>query len=143
MFDDHKYSLNRIVAYAHRDPEQSGEVYGPGGPERTYGVVIEVHRVRGEQQRWEYSVANSFTGEERRLNIPTTRAGILRLVENAVTEAGQAGGKVIWIMESTTGWARVKELIGSRVQFVMANVLWFLRHGADIARRASTDHLRR
>jgi hypothetical protein len=26
-------------------------------------------------------------------------------------------------MESTTGWARVKDLIGSRVQFVLANVL--------------------
>ena len=26
-------------------------------------------------------------------------------------------------MESTTGWARVKELIGSRVRFIMANVL--------------------
>jgi transposase len=66
---------------------------------------------------------NCDTGEERRLNIPTTRSGILRLVEMATTEAAQVGGKVIWIMESTTGWARVKELIGSRVVFVMANVL--------------------
>jgi transposase len=47
----------------------------------------------------------------------------LRLVENVIAAAAQAGGKVIWIMESTTGWARVKELIGSRVEFVMANVL--------------------
>ena len=67
MLDDHKYSLNRNVAYAHRDPEQPGEVYGPGGPERTYGVVIEIHKVRGRQAHWEYTVANSFTGEERRL----------------------------------------------------------------------------
>jgi transposase len=29
----------------------------------------------------------------------------------------------VWIMESTTGWARVKDLIGDRVRFVLANVL--------------------
>jgi transposase len=45
------------------------------------------------------------------------------LVEEAVAEAALVGGRVIWIMESTTGWARVKDLIGSRVEFVMANVL--------------------
>ena len=66
---------------------------------------------------------NCASGEERRLNIPTTRSGVLRLIEQAIVEAATIGGKVIWIMESTTGWARVKELIGSRVQFVMANVL--------------------
>jgi transposase len=66
---------------------------------------------------------NCATGEERCLNIPTTRSGILRLVEKAIAEATLAGGKVIWIMESTTGWARVKELLGVRAQFVMANVL--------------------
>jgi transposase len=40
-----------------------------------------------------------------------------------VIEAAEVGGRVIWIMESTTGWARLKELIGSQVEFVMANVL--------------------
>ena len=54
---------------------------------------------------------NSASGEERCLNIPTTRAGIVRLAEKATAEASRFGGKVIWIMESTTGWARVKELI--------------------------------
>ena len=67
MLDDHKYSLNRVVAYAHRDPEHPGVVYGPGGPERTYGVVIEVHRVEGESPGWEYAIANSFTAERRRV----------------------------------------------------------------------------
>jgi transposase len=66
---------------------------------------------------------NCHTGEERCLRIPTARAGILHLVEKAVAEAAEAGGKVVWIMESTTGWARVKELIDSRVRFVVANVL--------------------
>jgi transposase len=45
------------------------------------------------------------------------------LVDKTVVEAASNGGKVIWIMESTTGWARIKELIGAQVQFVMANVL--------------------
>ena len=81
-------------------------------------LAVDYH-VENTEVRW----LNCCTGEERRLNIPTTRIGILRLVEKATGEAAQVGGRVIWIMESTTGWARVKELIGSRVQFVMANVL--------------------
>lgn len=35
----------------------------------------------------------------------------------------ERGGRIVWIMESTTGWARVKDLLGERVQFVLANVL--------------------
>ena len=81
-------------------------------------MAVDYH-AENTEVRW----LNCCTGEERRLNIPTTRSGFLRLVEKAVAEASQAGGKVIWIMESATGWARVKELIGSRVKFIMANVL--------------------
>jgi transposase len=81
-------------------------------------LAVDYH-AENTEVRW----LNCSTGEERCLNIPTTRSGILRLVEKAVAEAAQVGGKVIWIMESTTGWARVKDLIGSRVEFVMANVL--------------------
>ena len=81
-------------------------------------LAVDYH-AENTEVRW----LNCHTGEERCLNIPTTRGGILRLVEKAVAEAGSAGGKVIWIMESTTGWARVKELIGSRAHFVMANVV--------------------
>lgn len=81
-------------------------------------LAVDYH-AKNSEVRW----LNCHTGEERRLNIPTTRSGVLPLVEKAIAEAAQVGGKVIWIMESTTGWARVKELIGSRVQFVMANVL--------------------
>ena len=44
-------------------------------------------------------------------------------MEKAISEAAQVGGKVVWVMESTTGWARVKELIGQRVEFILANVL--------------------
>jgi len=80
-------------------------------------LAVDYHAENSEI-RW----FNCASGEERCLNIPTTRGGILALVEKAA-EAASVGGKVVWIMESTTGWARVKELIGARVEFVMANVL--------------------
>jgi transposase len=83
-------------------------------------IVLAVdYHAENTEVRW----FNGDTGEERLLNLPTTRGGILRLVEKAIAEAAEADGKVIWIMESTTGWARVKELIGSRVEFIVANVL--------------------
>ncbi len=66
---------------------------------------------------------NCITGEERRWNQPTTPEGILQVVEAARKDVGPYGGQVFWIMESTTGWARVKDLIGEKVQFVLANVL--------------------
>ena len=66
--DDHRFSLNRIVAYPHDAPEHPDPVYGPGGPERTYGKVVEVHRTEGDQPHWEYTVRNSFTGEVRLLS---------------------------------------------------------------------------
>jgi transposase len=81
-------------------------------------LAVDYHAENAEV-RW----LNCASGEERSLRIPTRRGGILRLVEKAISEAAQVGGKVVWIMESTTGWARVKELIGQRVQFVLANVL--------------------
>ena len=81
-------------------------------------LAVDYH-AENTEVRW----LNCSTGEERRLKIPTTQSGILRLVEQAVAEAAPVDGKVVWIMESTTGWARVKEWIGSRVQFIMANVL--------------------
>jgi transposase len=66
---------------------------------------------------------NLATGEERCFRRKNTAEEILRVVGEAQVEASLAGGKVIWIMESTTGWARVKELLGPRAEFVLANVL--------------------
>jgi transposase len=66
---------------------------------------------------------NCANGQEECRNIPTEKRSIERLVAAAATEATATGGKVIWIMESTTGWARVKELLGDKVEFVLANVL--------------------
>jgi transposase len=81
-------------------------------------ILVADYHAENMEFRW----FNEATGEERRGNFPTTRAGILRLVEEAAQEV-QPGGRVVWIMESTTGWARVKDLLGERVKFILANVL--------------------
>ena len=81
-------------------------------------LVVDYH-----VENLEVRVFNCVTGEERRSNVKTTRANILRLVGEAIVEAAKSGGGVRWIMESTTGWVRVKELIGGRVEFVVGNVL--------------------
>jgi transposase len=81
-------------------------------------LVVDYHA-----ENLEVRIFNGATGEERRENCKTTRANIQRLVEQARAEAAPAGGMVRWIMESTTGWARVKELIGGQAEFVLANVL--------------------
>jgi transposase len=52
----------------------------------------------------------------------TTKDDLLRIVDQARRDAGPGGG-VTWIQESTTGWARVKELLGTRATFHLANVL--------------------
>jgi len=81
-------------------------------------VLVADYHAENIEYRW----FNQATGEERTGKYPTTRAGILRQVEQAIGEL-ESGGKVVWIMESTTGWARVKDLLGPRVTFVLANVL--------------------
>jgi transposase len=55
-------------------------------------------------------------------NVPTTAQDLQRIVSEARRDAG-ANGRVTWIQESTTGWARVKDLLGSQVEFQLANVL--------------------
>jgi transposase len=80
-------------------------------------LVIDYH-AENIEFRW----LNCASGEERTGKYPTSRAGILRQVEQAAGELAP-GGRIVWIMESTTGWARVKELLGERVKFVLANVL--------------------
>jgi transposase len=52
----------------------------------------------------------------------TTKEELLRIVEEARREAG-LDGCVTWLQESTTGWARVKELLEAKVEFVLANIL--------------------
>ena len=80
-------------------------------------LVVDYH-AENIEFRW----FNEATGEERTGRYPTTRGGILRQVEQAVGEV-EHGGRVVWIMEGTTGWSRVRDLLGERVKFVLANVL--------------------
>lgn len=54
--------------------------------------------------------------------VPTTPADLKKLVARARRDARDKG-RVTWIQESTTGWARVKDLLGERVEFHLANVL--------------------
>jgi transposase len=81
---------------------------------------------------------NAVTGEERTGSYCTAPAGILRQVEQAAQEL-PAGGRMVWLMESTTGWARVKALLGERAQFVLANVLQMPL--PPKARRRKTDKI--
>jgi transposase len=66
---------------------------------------------------------NLATGEERTFRRATTRPDIEAVVREARAESERSGGKVVWIMESTTGWARVKDLIGGQAEFILCNVL--------------------
>jgi len=82
------------------------------------GIVLVVdYHAQNAVFRW----LNRATGEERTGRYATSRANILAQVARATAEA--AGGPVVWVMESTTGWARVRELLDSRAEFVLANVL--------------------
>src|SRR5437868_10729898 len=62
------------------------------------------------------------SGQEQSQTVPTSDGDLLGVVRQARTAAGR-GGRVIWVQESTTGWARVQALLGERVEFVLANVL--------------------
>jgi transposase len=55
-------------------------------------------------------------------NVPTSAQDLQRIVADARRDAGP-DGRLTWIQESTTGWARVKTLLGDQVKFELANVL--------------------
>jgi transposase len=63
------------------------------------------------------------TGEERVLKRATTEKAILEVVRSAKQQAEQSGGQAVWVMESTTGWARVKALVKPLARFVVANMV--------------------
>jgi len=96
-------------------------------------LVVDYH-AENIEFRW----FNEATGEERTGKYATARDGILRQVEQARREVSP-GGEVVWIMESTTGWARVKDLIGSNTRFLLANVLQMPL--PPKARRRKTDKI--
>ena len=77
------------------------------------------------------------TGQEQLFSeVPTCLEGLRGVVDRARRDAGP-GGRVTWIQESTTGWARVKELLETQVEFQLANVLQMPL--SPKARRRKTD----
>lgn len=62
-------------------------------------------------------------GQEQVHKIATCPTLLSDLVARAEAIAKPRGGHVVWIQESTTGWARVETLLGRRVRFHLANVL--------------------
>lgn len=58
---------------------------------------------------------------EETMTIPTTEGDVTRVLTESKRQAGR--GKVVWLQESTTGWARVKALVEPTAEFVLANVL--------------------
>src|SRR5690349_14285002 len=71
----------------------------------------------------QFRVFDPATGEDRTFNRVTSIETIEAVLEESRRVALPRGGQVVWIMESTTGWARVKSLLGDRAAFVLANVL--------------------
>ena len=62
------------------------------------------------------------TGQEDLFKISTAKEELLRVLAEAQVLAGE-GGQVVWLQESTNGWARVQSLLEKRVEFRLANVL--------------------
>jgi transposase len=56
------------------------------------------------------------------LTVPTTAGDVAAVIADARRRAGPRG-RVVWLQESTTGWARVRAVIGKKAEFVLANVL--------------------
>src|SRR5580704_8905007 len=63
------------------------------------------------------------TGKERVLSVPTEAEKLLAVVREAQREAQAHGGCIVWIQESTTGWARMETLLRRRAKFLLANVV--------------------
>jgi transposase len=56
------------------------------------------------------------------IRVPTTEGDLRKVLADARRRAGPRG-RVVWLQESTTGWARVRDLLGTKAEFVLANVL--------------------
>jgi hypothetical protein len=63
------------------------------------------------------------TGEEDVRTVATTAKALEEVVVSALKVAKRRRCAVVWIQESTTGWARVQALLGERVKFLLANVV--------------------
>jgi transposase len=72
------------------------------------------------------------------LTVPTTAGDLLAVLADARRRAGPRG-RVVWLQESTTGWARVRDLVGTKAEFLLANVLQMPL--PPKARRQKTDQV--
>jgi transposase len=63
------------------------------------------------------------TGEQTLCKVPTSPPALSAVIDRAAAEVRQRGSQLVWLQESTTGWARVKQLVGNQAEFVLANVL--------------------
>ncbi len=100
-------------------------------------VIVTDYHAKAISYRW----FDQATGEERTFSGPTDCEAIASVLAEAQSAATANGchGKVVWIMESTTGWARMQALVGEGAQFILANVLQVPM--PPKARRRKTDKL--
>lgn len=98
-------------------------------------VIVTDYHAKVISYRW----FDAATGEERTFNGPTDREAIVSVLDDALAAARPRGGDVVWIMESTTGWARIQALVGDHAEFILANVLQLPL--PPKARRRKTDKL--
>jgi transposase len=77
--------------------------------------------------------------EEVVLKVATTAENLEEVVRAAAKVVKRRRGQVVWIQESTTGWARVQALLGERVKFLLANVVQMPRPPKGSRRK--TDRL--
>jgi transposase len=76
-------------------------------------------------------------GQQQVLTVPTSPDSLSAVVARAAAVAQPRGGRVVWIQESTTGWARVESLMQKKAIFQLANVLQLPR--PPKAHRRKTD----
>ena len=79
------------------------------------------------------------TGQEEVQTVATTAQELSRVAEAALRMTKRRRAEVVWIQESTTGWARVQALLGQRVKFLLANVVQMPLPPKAVRRK--TDHL--
>ena len=82
------------------------------------------------------------TAAEQLFTVPTTADDLNRVIRQAQAAAGPRG-RVVWIQESTTGWARIQALAGDRVVFCLNPTAWgiadFLDKSKTLARPAGLE----
>ncbi len=63
------------------------------------------------------------TGSQTVRKVATAEHTLNLVIDEAAQTAKDRGGRLIWLQESTTGWARVKSFLNGRAEFLLANVL--------------------